>query len=235
MIRVLKAEVLKYHRTSALIITLGIPLILTLLSFIIFLGANNLSQGAGKQEISALINNTSISLWMNMALPMVIGVLASQVVSIERDHLKQILIQPIARWQIFIVKILTVLTLISLSSLALSLGSSLVMLSAQVLDPSIFVKNLSQLLKAALGALPLIILGVGISFWFKGPLAIGTAILGTIIGPIVLMHQHAWKFFPWSLHLALIKQNDLAIWLILAFTLVFMALGLWMFSKYEPR
>lgn len=235
MIYALRAEILKYRRTSTLIITLGIPLIITLLGFFVFLNAKNISQDIGQQEILAIINSTSTSLWINMALPMIIGVLASQVVGIEQDHLKHILIQPVARWQIYITKILAVLAFIGLSSLALVIGGGLIMLSAQILDAALLLNHATKLLSACLGALPLMIIGISLAFRFKGPLAIGTAILGTMIGPLLLSHQYAWKFFPWSLSLALNQQNDLAPWLILAFTLFLTAIGLWIFSKYEPR
>lgn len=235
MIQVLKAEVLKYHHTSALLLAIGVPFIITLMSFFVQMFAGK--AGSMPPEIlRELMLGTSVGLWVGMALPMGIGILASQVVSLEDGHLKQILIQPIARWQIFLGKVLIVMGLIAISQLVLIGSLSLAMVLASFFKASAVLELIKGLGLMTIGALPIIILGITLAFHFKWPITIGSALLGASFGAYFLKHPYAWKFFPWSLPMAIYGKPDPTIFvIILAFILGFTALGLWSFSKYEPR
>lgn len=238
-LRVLSAETLKYRRTSALFLAVGVPVSINLL-FLVIYALNPRLQQTPIAERWELFTGGGISTWTQFFLPLGLGIIAALALSLEHsdNQWKQILILGPSRAAVYIAKWLAVVALVMLGSIALMLSGlligGLVTGFGEIPWPA--------LLRGAgltfIGALGIISLQTWIATRFKAfAVSIGVALFGAIIGGYAAQSQSYWKFVPWTYPTAAFgfsaPDNTLAVLLSVGLAVTVTALAAWDFSQRD--
>ncbi|ADV68380.1 ABC transporter permease [Deinococcus maricopensis] len=234
MLRALMVEPLKLRRTPTLLLAVGVPLLIGVMGFLA-LRLGHVADAARLERLSQLM----LGLWVATALPLGTAILGAQVVALEDGHLKHVLTQPVSRASVYLSKLAALLALLALGTAVLVGAYALVAGLAGILDGAALKQFARSAGWAGLGALPMAALAIGLSWRFRWPITIGSALVGSAGAAYALSNAVAWKFLPWSYPLALgsgAPTLHTPALLLTAVTFVgFTALGLLAFRTQEPR
>jgi len=114
----ISAEVLKLKRTLALRISVGAPLALVLLNFVIYTQRSAAAAGENPLLGFAQIN---LTIWTIVVLPLYTALAAALVAAVDHqgDNWKHLFALPVPRWSFFVAKWMTAVGLLLISSLVL--------------------------------------------------------------------------------------------------------------------
>lgn len=236
MIGLLQAEVLKYRRTPTLLLSVGVPLGLGLLSWAIFTFGTGLSvlKGSGAWEN---LRDLMTQMWIHMVLPFGAAIISSQVWGLETqdNHLKHLLVQPISRAQVYFTKLIALIALIALGivvmgAVYLGIGGIRGFGEGQQLLPLLKTLGLSSF-----AALPLVTLHLWISMRVKAmALNISLAVLGVMAAGFATGSKF-WMYIPWT-YLGMVGSPDhqsLTLMLASGLTLVIVVLSVLDFGRRD--
>jgi lantibiotic transport system permease protein len=200
MLRVYYAEILKYKRTSALFLAIGIPFAINGL----FLLAYTLNEHLHKAKIAdrwELLLSGVMGSWLQIFLPLGLGILAALSLGLEHqdNQWKQLLTLGIPRVQIYVAKWLAILGLVLLGTLALAIGSLLAGCIITGFQDIPWVQIFKAPLLTFVGSLAIISIQTWLATRFKAfAVSIGIALFGTIAGGLVVQSPTYWKYLPWT-------------------------------------
>jgi len=202
MLTVLRAETLKLNRSMVMLLTMGAPLMIPVLAFVINV-SGQLPEGV---NIWPMHEARTQSLWAIFMLPMTATALSALLGQIEHgtNTWTQIFAFPRPRWSVFAAKAIVTIGLLGVMSLLLAGGTYAGLWLGGLLNPAhmptgeaqplIFLRNLAMILVAAT---PLVALQLWTALRFKAyvpPILLG--ILGTFVA--VAASGSKWGiFWPW--------------------------------------
>ncbi len=231
MLWVYYAEILKYKRTSALFLAIGIPFAINLLFLLVFALSKELRESPADQLWTNYLSGLHSS-WLQLFLPIGLGILAALALGLEHqdNQWKQLLTLGVARVPIFLAKWLAVLSLIFLGAIALALSSLLIGGIVTGFQKIPWLDIFKAPLLSFLGSLGIVSIQVWLATRFKAfGVSIGVALFGAILGGIAIQSATYWKFVPWAYPAGAFglanPNNTLAIGLSLAVTLVVVVLA----------
>jgi lantibiotic transport system permease protein len=195
-----KAEFLKYKRTSALFLAVGIPLAINGLFLLAYLINGIRANATSAQNWGFFLENLHGS-WVTLFLPVGLGILASLVLGLEHadNQWKQQLILGATRVQVYIGKWLAVLGLVLLGSVVLMLGSFVVGGIITGFKDIPLEKIYHAPLLALLGSVAIISLQTWLALRFRAVgVGLGIALFGAIAGGFAGQSRQWWYFVPWS-------------------------------------
>jgi hypothetical protein len=224
-----KAEILKYKRTSALFLAVGIPLAINGLFLLAYLINGPRAKATAAQNWEFFLNNLN-STWAALFLPVGLGILASLVVGLEHadNQWKQQLILGATRVQIYVGKWLAVLGLVGLGSVVLMLGSFFVGGIITGFKDIPFEQLYRAPLLALLGSVGIISLQTWLALRFRAVgVGLGVALFGAIAGGFAGQSRQWWYFVPWTFPNSVLLDERLYTALLLSggLGLVFLVLG----------
>jgi lantibiotic transport system permease protein len=238
-LRALSAELLKYRRTSALWLAVGVPVSINLLFLIVYLLTPRLqnlpSEGRWQMFLSG-----GISTWTQLFLPLGLGIIAALALNLEHgdNQWKHTLVLGPTRVSVYLAKCLAVMSLVLLGSLALAVSSLLVggIVNEFKLIPWADIARGPGL--TFVGALGIVALQTWIATRFRAfGFSLGVALFGAIVGGIVVNSQTYWKFVPWAYPAGAFgfssPNNDLAMLLSGGVAVVVTALAAWDFHRRD--
>lgn len=238
-LRVLSAETLKYRRTSALFLAVGVPVAINLLFLLIYALTPRL-QEAPIVERWELFTGGGVSTWTQLFLPLGLGIIAALALSLEHsdNQWKQILILGPSRAAVYIAKWLAVIALVLLGSIALMLGGLLIGGLVTGFNEIPWLELLRGAGLTFIGALGIVSLQTWISTRFKAfGISIGVALFGAIIGGYAAQSQLYWRFVPWTYPTAAFgfpaPDDVLAMLLSVGLAVSVTALAAWDFSRRD--
>jgi lantibiotic transport system permease protein len=195
-----KAEILKYKRTSALFLAVGIPLAINGLFLLAYLINGARENATAAQNWDFFLGNLN-GTWVTLFLPVGLGILASLVLGLEHadNQWKQQLILGATRVQIYVGKWLAVLGLVFLGSVFLMVGSFIVGGVITGFSDIPFEQLLRAPFLALLGSLGIISLQTWLALRFRAiGVGLGVALFGAIAGGFAGQSRQWWYFVPWS-------------------------------------
>jgi hypothetical protein len=224
-----KAEFLKYRRTSALFLAVGIPLAINGLFLLSHLINGTRKSATAAQNWDFFLGNL-LGAWAGLFLPVGLGILASLVLGLEHtdNQWKQQLILGATRVQIYVGKWLAVFGLVLCGSVTLMLGSLLVggmITSFQDIPWTALVR---APFLALLGSLGVISLHTWLALRFRAVgVGLGVALFGAIAGGFAGQSQTWWQAVPWAFSNAILldSRTQTTLLLSLGLGLVFLVLG----------
>lgn len=133
LIRVLSAELLKLKRTNAARMVVLVPFALVALLTFLFSQAPTML-GRQREDHWLSLTRLTFFLWVLLILPLYIALQTALVAALEHaeNHWKVLLARPLARWNVYVGKLLIVAGFLVTSSVLLVLG---VFLSGTILRP----------------------------------------------------------------------------------------------------
>lgn len=229
ILRVFRAEFLKYRRTSALFLALGIPLAINALFLLgFFLNGSQHPETPAKGWDFFLGNLNGA--WVSLFLPVGLGILASLVMGLEHadNQWKQQLILSATRVQIYVGKWLAVLVLVFLGSLMLAFGSLVVGGIVTGFREIPFEQIIRTPMLALLGSIGIISLQTWLALRFRAfGVGLGIALFGAIAGGLAGSSVRFWYFVPWTFPNSVLtdSRQQTALLLSLGLGLVLFILG----------
>jgi hypothetical protein len=237
--RVLSAELLKYRRTSALFLAVGVPVAINLLFLLIYVLTPRLQimPIAGRWE---MFLSGSMSTWTQLFLPLGLGIIAALALGLEHqdNQWKQILTLGPSRTSVYLAKWLAVIALVLLGSLALALSGLLIGGMVTGFKDVPWENVFRGPMLSFVGALGIISLQTWLATRYKAfGLTIGVALFGAIVGGIAANSQLYWKFVPWTYPLGAYglaaPNNELAILLSVGMSVLLTVLATWDFNRRD--
>jgi lantibiotic transport system permease protein len=224
-----KAEFLKYKRTSALFLAVGIPLAINGLFLLAYLINGSQDNATAAQNWKLFLSNLHGS-WITLFLPVGLGILASLVLGLEHadNQWKQQLILGATRIQVYIGKWLAVLGLVLFGSVVLMLGSFLVGGIITGFQQIPLTQIYQAPVLALLGSVAIISLQTWLALRFRAVgVGLGVALFGAIAGDFAGQSQRWWYFVPWSFPNSMLADERLttALLLSLGVGLILLILG----------
>ena len=197
-LRALVAELLKYRRTVALWLALGIPALIAGLAWVI-LTQSELANAEADRKWAVLLGATAQN-WVTTCLPIGGAILIGMVWGLEHssNQLKSILAQPPSRHAIFWAKTTGIFALIAIGTTFLGLLTAMVALAVGI-GPVRWDVAFEIPFRALLGALPALALISWLAQRFSSfalPLIAGVA--GLVIGGVASNSEEYWPYVPWS-------------------------------------
>ncbi len=198
-VRTLSAEVLKYRRTSALWLALGLPLAVELLLLLIFFVVPDVK----KLSLTGRWNfftHSPLTTWIQTFLPLGLGIIAALALGLEHqdNQWKHALVLGPSRVMVYLAKVLAVTALILTASVVLALSGLVVggLFTGFHGIPWAEVGRGAGL--AFLGSLGMISLQTWLATRFRAiGLSIGAALFLAILGATI-SHSGYWAFVPWA-------------------------------------
>jgi lantibiotic transport system permease protein len=200
MFNILNAEILKYRRTSALFLAVGIPLAINLLFLMAYLLNENLQKVTVEKRWTFFLDGLYGS-WAQLFLPVGLGILAALALGLEHqeNQWKQILSLGVTRVQVYFAKWLAVMWLVLLGSITLALGSLLVGGLTTGFQAVPWNKLLTSPLLMFLGSAGIISVQVWLATRYKAfAVSTGVALFGAIAGGLISNSAKYWYYFPWT-------------------------------------
>jgi hypothetical protein len=224
-----KAEFLKYRRTSALFLAVGIPLAINALFLLVYLLNSPRKSATAAQNWELFLGNL-LGAWAGLFLPVGLGILAGLVLGLEHsdNQWKQQLILGATRVQIYVGKWLAVLGLVLLGSVTLMLGSLLVGGIITSFRDIPWAALVRAPLLALVGSLGVISLHTWLALRFRAVgVGLGVALFGAIAGGLAGQSQTWWSYVPWAFPNAILQDSrtQTALFLSLGLGLVCLVLG----------
>lgn len=197
-LRCLSAEVLKYRRTMALWLAIGIPALLAAISWLI-LTQTELANRPAEARWQVMKGFTSQT-WATSCLHIGGAILIGMLWGLEHssNQLKHVLAQPPSRHAMFWAKTTGILGLIGLGTLVLCALSSAVALACGMGDLRWDI-TLHAPFRAYVAALPTMALVSWVAQRYSSfalPLILG--VVGLIVGGIASSSEDYWPFVPWA-------------------------------------
>jgi lantibiotic transport system permease protein len=200
MLNVIKAEILKYRRTSALFLAVGIPFAINLLFLLAFFLNENLQKVSVEKRWDFFLSGLYGS-WAQLFLPVGLGILAALALGLEHqeNQWKQILALGVTRVQVYFAKWLAVMWLVLLGSITLGLGSLLVGGIITGFQAMPWTRVLTSPLLMFLGSAGIISVQVWLATRYKAfAVSTGVALFGAIAGGLISNSARFWYYFPWT-------------------------------------
>jgi lantibiotic transport system permease protein len=238
-LRALSAESLKYRRTSALFLAVGVPVAIELLYLLIFV----LTPSVQKLPLAERWNffvGTPVSTWVQLFLPLGMGIIAALVLGLEHqdNQWKHALVLGPSRIAVYLAKWLAVMALVLLGSIALAFSGFIVggILTSFQSIPWLEIAKGAGL--SFLGSFGIIAIQTWLSTRFRAfGISIGVALFGAILGTAASNSATYWKYIPWAYPNRASSfpspDNQLAIGLSLALMLVVTILAAWDFRQRD--
>ncbi|MFN3267589.1 MAG: ABC transporter permease [Deinococcales bacterium] len=228
-LNVFKAEFLKYRRTSALFLALGIPFAINALFLLVLFLKREKSVMTNTQNWEFLLGNLYLT-WTGIFLPVGLGILASLVLGLEHsdNQWKQQLILGATRVQIYVGKWLAVLGLVLIGSLMLAFGGFIVGGIFTGFQDIPFERLLRDPMLALLGSVGIISFQAWLALRFRAfGVGLGVALFGAITGGFAGESAEYWYFVPWTFPYSMLVDSRLqtALLLSLGVGLVLFILG----------
>jgi hypothetical protein len=238
-LRALSAETLKYRRTSALFLAVGVPIAINLLFVLIYALTPRLHKLAINERWNIFIGG-GMSTWTQLFLPLGLGIIAALALNLEHgdNQWKHALVLGPSRIAVYIAKCLAVTALLILGSVALGL-SALLIGGAVTGFQSIPWADLARgPALTFVGALGIIAVQTWLATRFKAfGVSLGVALFGAILGGMAINSATYWKFVPWSYPSGAYNlqapSNELAIGLSAGFAVVITVLAAWDFNRRD--
>lgn len=200
MINVLQAEILKYRRTSALFLAVGIPLAINLLFLLAYVLNENLQKVSVEKRWEFFLSGLYSS-WAQLFLPVGLGILAALALGLEHqeNQWKQILSLGVTRVQVYFAKWLAVMWLVLLGTITLGLGSLLVGGFTTGFQAIPWQRVLTSPFLMFLGSVGIFSVQVWLATRYKAfAVSTGVALFGAIAGGIISNTAQFWYYFPWT-------------------------------------
>ena len=238
-LRALSAESLKYRRTSALFLAVGVPVAIELLFLLIFA----LTPTVQKLPLAGRWNffvGTPVSTWVQLFLPLGMGIIAALVLGLEHqdNQWKHALVLGPSRIAVYLAKWLAVMALVLLGSIALAFSGFLIggMLTGFQGIPWLAIVKGAGL--SFLGSFGIIAIQTWLSTRFRAfGISIGVALFGAILGSAASNSDVYWKYIPWAYPGGASAfpspNNQLAIGLSIAVAVIVTALAAWDFQRRD--
>ena len=206
--RVLSAELLKLRRTLAFWMVLIAPLVVLLLTFLMFHQRSAYFAKQGKPLWDSLQRN-AFTVWAILMLPMYIALQSSLLAAIEHgeDRWRNLLALPVPRWALYAVKLAIPCAMVFVSSAALNLGalgagSLLEWLKPELRFPAPLPWGAAwnYTLYTMGSALFIITLQQWVSLRFPAFAAsAGFGVCGTVVGFVLINSSKYGPWWPWCL------------------------------------
>jgi lantibiotic transport system permease protein len=234
---VLQAEILKYRRTSALFLAIGIPLAINALFLLAYFLNETVQKMSAPQRWEFFLSSLYGS-WAQLFLPVGLGILAALALGLEHqeNQWKQVLSVGVPRVQIYFAKWLAVMWLVLLGSITLALGSLLVGGITTGFQSIPWNKLLTSPLLMFLGSTGIISIQVWLATRYRAfALSMGVALFGAIAGGLVSNSATYWYYLPWTYPAFGIadSKNTIAIGLSCAVAIITLILATWDFQKRD--
>ncbi len=237
--RAISAEALKYRRTSALFLAVGVPVAINLLFLLIYALTPRLHKLATDERWAIFIGG-GMSTWTQLFLPLGLGIIAALVLNLEHgdNQWKHALVLGPSRVAVYIAKWLAVTTLVLLGSVALGL-SALLIGGAVTGFQSVPWADLARGPGLTfVGALGIVAVQTWLATRFKAfGVSLGVALFGAIAGGLATNSAMYWKFVPWSYPAGAYNlqapSNQLAMLLSVALAVVITVLAAWDFNRRD--
>jgi hypothetical protein len=234
-LRALSAETLKYRRTSALFLAVGVPVAINLLFLLVYALTPRLQALPinGRWEVFL---SGGISTWTQLFLPLGLGILAALALNLEHgdNQWKHVLVLGPSRVAVYLAKAVAVAALVLLGSVALAVSAFLVggaVTGFQNIPWSEIVRGPALTFVGALGI-------VAVQTWlatrFKAfGASLGVALFGAILGTLAAQSQTYWRYVPWAYPSSALTNTDLALVLSGTVALVVTLLAAWDFNRRD--
>jgi lantibiotic transport system permease protein len=238
-LRALSAEMLKYRRTSALFLAVGVPVAINLLFLLIYALTPRLQQMPLEGRWEMFLQG-GMSTWTQLFLPLGLGIIAALALNLEHgdNQWKHVLVLGPSRVAVYLAKLLAVVSLVLLGSVALGV-SALLIGGAVTGFQSIPWADLARgPALTFVGGLGIVAVQTWLATRFKAfGSSLGVALFGAIVGGAAINSQTYWKFVPWSYPAGAyglqVPNNELAMLLSVAVALVVTALAAWDFNRRD--
>jgi hypothetical protein len=234
--RALSAEVLKYRRTSALWLAVGVPVGINALFLLIYVLTPRLQQAPVPARWEMFLSG-GISTWVQLFLPLGLGILAALALNLEHgdNQWKHVLVLGPSRVAVYLAKAVAVIALVLLGSFALALSALLVGGAVTGFQSVPWTKLLQNPLLTFVGALGIVALQTWLATRFKAfGTSLGVALFGAIIGGFAAQSQTYWFYVPWAYPaLSLTGSQTTALLLSSATAVVVTALATWDFARRD--
>tara|TARA_R110002072_G_scaffold31466_4_gene96946 strand:- start:17015 stop:17746 length:732 start_codon:yes stop_codon:yes gene_type:complete len=207
-LRALSAELLKYRRTMAVWLALGIPTLIAGLAWMV-LTQTELANREPDQRWQVMVGFT-VQTWSTTCLHIGGAILIGMLWGLEHssNQLKHVLAQPVSRHAMFWAKTTGILGLIAVGTLMLSALTSAVALMVGI-GPVRWDITFGSPFRAFVAFLP----SMAIVSWvaqryssFALPLILG--VVGLIIGSLAASSDDYWRFVPWAWSLQAALGSD---------------------------
>ncbi|MFT7536079.1 MAG: hypothetical protein ACI85K_002033 [Hyphomicrobiaceae bacterium] len=207
-LRALSAEILKYRRTMALWLALGIPTLITGIAWIVLTQSKMAT--ADTDSRWSVLAGFVVQSWSTTCLHIGGAILIGMLWGLEHNsnQLKHVLAQPVSRHAMFWAKTTGILGLIALGTLLLCTLSSLVAIAVGI-GPVRWEITFEGPFRAYLGWLPTMAMVSWVAQRFSSfalPLILG--VIGVIVGTIVTMSEEYWSFVPWTWSMLAANGSD---------------------------
>jgi hypothetical protein len=239
--RSLYAESLKYRRTPALLLALGGPFAVGVLSMLAFV-LGSAGQAPTVRHWGLLLGNL-FNLWSLLMLPMGATLVSALAFGAEyaENHLKQVLSLPPPRWTVYAAKLVAGLSLTLIASLVMGAVSLGVGFLLGFPGPVPWLTAFKLPLLAFVAAWPVIALTVWISSRWKSfavPLSVG--VFGTFAALMSFRSRLYWPYVVWAYPgrvtgavLSEFTDPGLVLWIALIVGCALMVLGIADFSRRD--
>ncbi len=197
-LRALSAEALKYRRTAALWLALGIPVLIVGVAWIVLTQSDLASASADRKW--RFVQGITAQMWVTTCLPIGGAILIGMLWGLEHgsNQWKHILAQPPSRHAVFWAKTTGILALIALGTAFLGLLCML-LVAVTGIGPVRWSVAFEMPFRAYLASLPTMALVSWLAqrmSSFALPLILGVA--GLVLGGVAANSEQYWVYVPWS-------------------------------------
>jgi lantibiotic transport system permease protein len=238
-LRALSAEVLKYRRTSALFLAVGVPVAINLLFLLIYALTPRLQRLSTDERWMVFLQG-GMSTWTQLFLPLGLGIIAALALNLEHgdNQWKHVLVLGPSRIAVYLAKWLAVVSLVLLGSVALGVSALLIGGAVTGFQSIPWAELARGPALTFVGGLGIIAVQTWLATRFKAfGSSLGVALFGAIVGGAAINSQTYWKFVPWSYPAGAIglqtPNNELAVLLSVALALVVTGLAAWDFNRRD--
>jgi hypothetical protein len=254
LVRVLRAELLKMRRTIALKMVVLAPAVVLLL--ILFMASeapfSTLHRNGVRNEWANLVR-LNLWFWALLMLPLYITLETALLAGIDHsdNQWKSLFARPVPRWTFFVAKLTAAVAMTGISTFLLLCGMVLSGLVLPHLEPQLHFDTpvpWAAMLQQSSQIFGLVMLALTIQHWVSlrwrsFSVAIGTGIIGTVIGFFAAaagQQVGGWpQYFPWALPILVVAKQPHNIPQILAFSsalaIVVAVAGCWEFCRREVQ
>ena len=252
--RVLHAEMLKLKRTIALKMVVIAPAAIVLLVF--FMASQAPYSTLGRSDANGrwvALERTNLRFWGFLMMPLYLALQTALLAGLDHtnNQWKSLCARPVARWTLYVAKLIVTLAMTAVSSLLLAFGIVAVglMLPHLHIDPRLVPPPpvpWGRILQDTLTMMGLACVALAIQHWVSlrwrtFSVAIGTGIVATIVGIFANAagtQVGGWpQYFPWAMPMLVQSPRGPNLEVVLlagtAVGAMIVAAGCWEFSRRE--
>jgi hypothetical protein len=237
--RALSAEVLKYRRTSALWLAVGVPVAINLLFLIVYLLTPRLQQMPLEGRWDMFLSG-GMSTWTQLFLPLGLGIIAALALNLEHgdNQWKHALVLGPTRVSVYLAKWLAVVCLVLIGSVALGASAVLVGGAVTGFEAIPWAEIARGPALTFVGAFGIVAVQTWLATRFRAfGLSLGVALFGAIVGAVAINSQTYWKFVPWTYPSGAYQlsapNNELAMLLSVAIGIAVTVAATWDFNRRD--